>query len=854
MDFHNIERKWQQKWEEKKIFKARPKGKKYTNIEMLPYPSALGLHMGHARNYIIGDVNARYKRLQGFSVLYPMGYDSFGLPAENAAIKEGIHPKIYTEKAIKNYIRQQKALGLSYDWDRILMTHEKEYYKWDQWIFLQFLKNKLAYKKKSPVNWCSQCNTVLANEQVTNGFCWRHPDNPVEIKELDQWFFKTTDYADELLKDLEKLNWPEKIKEMQRNWIGKSNGVLIKFKIKDANEIIQVFTTRPDTICGVTFLAFSSQHPKIQDIIANTRNTSALQSFINKALTGDKYAETEKEGIFTGKYAINPITNEDIPIFIANFVLYEYGTGIIMAVPAHDQRDYEFAKKYSVPIKTVIQPREKQPLQNQAYVGDGILVNSHQFNGLENKEAIKQVAKFLKKNKLGKETTQYKLRDWLISRQRYWGAPIPIIYCTNCGIVPVPEKDLPVILPESVDFKTGGNPLATNEKFVNVKCPKCHQKAKRETDTMDTFVDSSWYFLKYCSPKSKKIFDNEVNFWMPIDMYIGGREHATGHLIYFRFFTKVMKDLGLLKISEPALTLYNHGDVNKDGLRMSKSRGNVVDPLDTVKKYSADTLRFFIILVSSPDKTLEWDERGIEGSHKFLKKTYSLLEKKLEATDKLLQNKMHRAIKEVTENIEEFKLNNTVIKLMEYVDFLNKRETISKESLEVICKLLNPFCPHLTEEMWEKLGNKNFLALQKWPKYNERYIDDELEFTEELIENTKKDIEQVFKLIQRDGKVALFVAEEWKYSFFKKLKKEIEKTREFKEILEKVKDKDHIQEIVKLIQAVLKDSSKLPRLILSQEKELAILKQAGFHVIKSEESQETKAKQAIPGKPAILVK
>jgi len=632
-DFNTIAKKWQKKWESSKIFKVDedPKKKKYYVLEMYPYPSGSGLHMGHARNYCIGDAFTRYKRMQGFNVLYPMGYDSFGLPAENAAIKAKSHPKIFTEKSVKNFIKQQKELGLSYDWSRMIASHTPEYYKWDQWIFLKMYEKGLVYKKKSAVNWCPKCNTVLANEQVHNGKCWRHETTNVEVKDLEQWFFKITNYADELLKDIGKLKgWPEDVKLMQKNWIGRSEGAEIKFPIENSDKILSVFTTRPDTFFGITFLVYAPEHPDVAELTKGTKYESKVKEFVRKVVLEDRFERTaedkEKEGMFIGKYAINPITKEKIPIYIANFVLYEYGTGAIIAVPAHDERDFQFAKKYKIPIKVVINPPDYElnpEKMTRSYMGDGVMVNSKQFNGMNNRDAIPEFAKFFKKNNCGNATVQYKLRDWLISRQRFWGCPIPIIYCEKCGILPVPEKDLPVKLPENFKFTIGkGNPLEHCKEFLNTKCPKCGAKAKRETDTMDTFVDSSWYFLRYCDSKNNKLpFDPEkAAYWMPIDTYIGGKEHATMHLIYFRFFTKFLRDIGLLKIDEPAPRLFNQGMLHKNGVVMSKSKGNVVIPEEIAKKYGIDTARLFLLFVASPDKDMEWSDEGIEGSFRFINK------------------------------------------------------------------------------------------------------------------------------------------------------------------------------------------------------------------------------------------
>jgi leucyl-tRNA synthetase len=616
VNFKQIESKWQKAWESKKIFQVKEsKKKKNYVLEMFPYPSGSGLHMGHAFNYTIGDIYARFKRMQGYNVLYPMGYDSFGLPAENAAIKAKVHPKKYTEKSINNFIKQQKELGLSYDWSRLIKTSDPEYYKWNQYLFLQLFKKGLVYKKAALVNWCPKCNTVLANEQVQNGKCWRHKDTDVIEKNLEQWFIKTTKYADELLKT-EKLDWPERIKLMQKNWIGKSKGTMVKFKIKESKETIEVFTTRPDTLYGVTFLVYSIQHPKVKELSKNKEVNTFL-----KNIPKQSPEEKEKEGVFIGRYAINPVNNEEVPIYASNFVVPDYATGVVMAVPSHDQRDFEFAKKYKIPIRVVIQNKNlNEKTMERVYVGEGTLVNSKQFSGTNSKVAIKKITNYLKKKKLGREITQYKLRDWLVSRQRYWGTPIPIVYCDKCGIVPV--KNLPVLLPEKVKFGKG-NPLTTNKQFLETKCPKCKGKAKRETDTMDTFFDSSWYFLRYTDPKNnKKPFDTKKqNYWMPVDTYIGGAEHACMHLIYARFFMKALKDLKLVKEKEPFKKLFNQGMLHgEDGFVMSKSRGNVVLPEEISKKYGIDTARFFLVSIASPDKDIEWSKKGIEGSFRFINK------------------------------------------------------------------------------------------------------------------------------------------------------------------------------------------------------------------------------------------
>ena len=609
-DFAKIDRKWQSTWDKKKAFSVKDSGKnKFYCLEMFPYPSGAGLHMGHALNYTIGDVYARFKRMNGFNVLYPMGYDSFGLPAENASIKAKTHPRKFTESAIKNFIKQQKSLGLSYDWSRMVKTSDPDYYKWNQYFFLKFFEKGLAYRKKAPVNWCPKCNTVLANEQVQNGKCWRHEDTDVEVKKLEQWFLKTTKYADELLDSVDSLDWPDRIKSMQKNWIGKSYGAEIIFDVN--NEPWKIFTTRPDTIFGVTFMVVSAQHEKLFDLVTKEHKKD-VENFLRKIKSTKKEDadKLDKEGVFTGSFAVNPMTLEKVPIWIGNFVVADYGSGMVMAVPGHDQRDFDFAKKYKLPIKFVIKPEEYEMNlkdMNEAYSGKGVLINSDKFNDLENDEAKEKIVKELSKRKLGKKQFQFKLRDWLVSRQRYWGTPIPIVYCDSCGTVPVKEKDLPIKLPERVVFGKG-NPLETNKKFLEVKCPSCGKKARRETDTMDTFFDSSWYYLRYCDSGNKKLpFDKKkVNYWMTVDQYIGGAEHACLHLIYARFFTKALRDLGFFgseEFDEPFSSLFNQGLIHgEDGNKMSKSLGNVIDPLVITKKYGADSLRLFLVSVASQDK------------------------------------------------------------------------------------------------------------------------------------------------------------------------------------------------------------------------------------------------------------
>ena len=758
-DFKAIEKKWQKKWEEGRIFEVKEGGKeKFYSLEMFPYPSASGLHMGHAFNYIIGDVYSRFRIMQGFNVLHPMGYDSFGLPAENAAVKAGEDPKEYTETAIKNFVRQQKSLGLTYDWTRAVMTHKPEYYQWNQYFFLKFLEKGLVYKKKSPVNWCSDCRSVLANEQVHNGKCWRHHDTDVEIRELEQWFIKTTDYAEELLEMVDRLDWPERIKIMQKNWIGRSEGAEIDFEIN--GEKWPIFTTRPDTIFGVTFVVVSAQHPRLKELVTSPQKKE-VEAFLKriKSVKQEDLDKLEKEGVFTGSYAVNPATNEKVPVYAANFVISDYGSGMVMAVPAHDQRDFDFAMKYNLPMKIVVRPKDFEIEESNgqlpsAYEGEGELVNSGDFDGLENKKAKESIIRFLGKKKLGRKRVQFKIRDWLISRQRYWGTPIPVVYCDECGMVP--EKSLPVELPKKVTFGKG-NPLESNKEFVEVKCPKCGGKARRDTDTMDTFFDSSWYFLRFCDPKNKdEPFDFEkAKYWMPVDFYTGGAEHACMHLIYARLFTKILRDFGMLEFDEPFKQLFNQGMIHgNDGVVMSKSRGNGVDPLDMIGKYGADSLRLALVSFASPDKDSRWDEKILLGNFKFVGRVYSYFDeiKGFGKADEKTESKLNKAVKDVTEYIEGLKYNLAAIELRNFFDSLP--EKTSKQVLEKFLRILQPFCPHISEELWEKLGNKGFIALEKWPEADESKINEKFDKEEAAVEKLAEDINSVMGIFARDRKEA----------------------------------------------------------------------------------------------------
>lgn len=757
-NFAKIEKKWQDRWEKEKIFEVKEDGKKkkFYVLEMYPYPSGSGLHIGHAFNYTIGDVYARFKRMQGFNVLYPMGYDSFGLPAENAAIKNKSHPKKFTEDAIKNYIKQQMNLGLSYDWSRKVECHKPEFYKWDQWIFLQMLKKGLAYKKSAPVNWCKKCNTVLANEQVKDGKCYLHEDTEVEIKHLSQWFFKITKYADELYESLDKLeDWPEDIKAMQRNWIGKSHGFEIGFEIN--GEKWPIFTTRPDTLFGVTFMVISAQHPRLHELVTD-RQKKEVDAFLKKIKSTSQkdIEELEKEGAFTGSYAINPATGERVPVYAGNFVVADYGAGMVMAVPAHDQRDFEFAKKYKIPIKVVIKPFEYElnaERMSRAFTGEGELINSEEFNFSNNKEAIDEMGK-----KFGKKVVNFKIRDWLVSRQRFWGTPIPVVYCDKCGAVGVHEKDLPVTLPDDVKFTTERNPLIGDDKFVKTKCPSCGGNARRETDTMDTFVNSSWYFLRYCDPKNEKeIFDKKkVKHWMPVDLYIGGREHATGHLIFCRFYTKFLRDLGLLDFDEPATRLFNQGMVQgEDGQKMSKSKGNVVLPETVSEKYGIDSARLFLLSLGGLDKVRDWSDKGAEGSLRLIEKIIDYVENvKIGKSSAKVEHKVNKAIRDVTLDVETLRYNMAIIKLRELFESLESE--IAKKDLENFLKLLAVFAPHVSEELWERIGNKPFVSLDSWPEFDAKKINEDFDKIDAAVEKTVADVLNILKIVKGE-KIYVYV-------------------------------------------------------------------------------------------------
>ncbi len=789
-DSRAIEPKWQKYWDKTGLFKVYedPEKKKYYLLEMFPYPSGK-LHMGHVRNYTIGDVVARYKRMQGFNVLHPIGWDAFGMPAENAAIANNSHPAKWTYSNIDAMREQLKELGVSYDWDRETATCRPEYYRWEQWLFLKMYEKGMAYRKESFVNWCEPCQTVLANEQVEAGMCWRC-GKPVRQKKLRQWFFRITDYADDLLEYCDKLpGWPAKVTTMQKNWIGKSYGAEINFPVENSDKVITVFTTRQDTVFGATFMCLAPEHPLVAELCKNTPQKEKVEKFIEKMAMQDRSAKAvesyEKEGVFTGAYCINPMTKRKMPIYTANFALMEYGTGAVMSVPAHDQRDFDFAKKYGLDIIVVVSPENKElnpKTMKEAYTDDGIMVNSGQFNGMPNREALNAIADYMEKNGIGKKTVNYRLRDWGISRQRYWGCPIPVIYCDDCGIVPVPEQDLPILLPEDADLGDGGkSPLPDLEYFAKTKCPKCgRQDARRETDTMDTFVESSWYFERYCSPRyDKGMFDKKaVDYWMPVDQYIGGVEHAILHLLYSRYFTRVLKDLGLVEYKEPFTNLLTQGMVCKESTscpehgylfpeqvdwesgkpvcklcqspvkigrveKMSKSKKNVVDPKSMIDQYGADVVRLFCLFAAPPERDLEWSDQGLEGSLRFLNRVWRLAKDWLDdikdkeafdgSLDELDENsekifrKTHETINKVTRDIEDrFHFNTVISAVMELVNTIYSVDQsdrspvmakVMRAAIESAVLLISPIVPHISEEIWSALGNNSSVLLAKWPSF-----------------------------------------------------------------------------------------------------------------------------------------
>ncbi len=733
---NKIEKKWQKKWEKQDLYKAEDfskKPKKYIMVEF-PYPSGDGLHMGHLRSYCSLDALARKKRMEGFNVLYPMGWDAFGLPTENYAIKTGIHPAKVTENNIKIFKKQMNSLGLSFDWSREINTSEPKYYRWSQWIFIQLFKKGLAYQSKMPINWCPSCKIGLANEEVIAGKCERCGAQ-TEKKTIKQWMLKITKYADRLIKDLDKINYLEKIKTQQINWIGKSHGTEFNLQIADSSDKITVFTTRVDTIFGITALIVAPEHPLLEKLTAN-ENKEKIKKYVLDSKKKSEFERTklekEKTGVFTGSYCINPINQEKVPIWVSDYVIATYGGGAVMIVPAHDKRDYQFAKKYGLEIREVISGGN---ISKEPYVNYGKLINSGNFNGLFSKEAIEKITDWLIKNKNGKETTQYKLRDWIFSRQHYWGEPIPIIHCDKCGIVPVPEKSLPVELPHVKKYKpskTGESPLAKIKKWVNTKCPKCNGPAQRETDTMPNWAGSSWYFLRYIDPNNNKELADfkKLKYWLPVDLYNGGMEHTTLHLLYSRFWHKFLYDIGIVPTIEPYQRRYSHGVVlSGDSRKMSKSFDNVVRPDDVIVHYGADTLRTYEMFMGPFDQMISWSDKGVQGCFRFINKVWQIFsnkEKFNSRSNRELITKLHQLIKKVNQDLESMKFNTVIAAFMEFINlWAEENNALAKKESEMFLKLLAPFAPHIAEELWEQSGNKKSIFLEKWPKYNKKLIKEE---------------------------------------------------------------------------------------------------------------------------------
>jgi leucyl-tRNA synthetase len=906
-----IEKYWQHEWEQHEIFRSErlPGKNKFYCLEMFPYPSA-SLHMGHLRNYVIGDCLARFKRMQGFNVLYPMGYDAFGLPAENAAILHKTHPEKWTNQNIKRIEEQQKRMGLNYDWSREVKTCMPEYYKWNQWIFIKFYEKDLAYQKEAWVNWCPKCNTVLANEQVINGRCWRC-STEVSRKRLKQWFFRTRRYAEELLKNLDFLEWPEKVKEMQRNWIGRSEGTEIKFRVKGSNEEITVFTTRPDTLFGVTFLTLAPGHPLVEKWV---KDTDLEEKWKELFKLSQQSRGQDKEGFFLGRHAVHPLTGEEIPIWTGSFVVAEYGEGAVMGVPAHDQRDFEFARMNNFQIKPVINPLNRNLKFNEfdrAYEGEGTLFNSGEFDKLGSEKAREAITKKLEELDLGRRRVDYKLRDWLVSRQRYWGTPIPVIYCERCGVVPVPEEDLPVKLPKHVDFTGKGNPLETSGEWLNTRCQKCGGLARRETDTMDTFVDSSWYFLRYCSPKSEKypIEKEDARYWMPVDQYIGGIEHAILHLLYSRFFTKALRDLGLIGFDEPFSKLLCQGMVKKptpycencgrflhpeearDGrcvecggkiamrsVAMSKSLGNIVETEEIVNEYGADTARFFILFAANPESDIDWSMSGVEGINKLINKLWAMIvEKPIDqretwsARDERIRFLLNSIVKQVTENLNILRLRDSLNSLVELINAMSQyRETsvnskIWEECCRKVCLLLSPFSPHLAEEMWHRLGMKNFVSLEVWPKWEDEIIKQEGRW--KMFNRLDDDIKEIIKVTGITPKqIEITLGMQWKYDLFSMLAKKRNTPERWekdlmKDLMNDQELRKHSKEVSQIVKKIISKPSLLPEEELSREDEYEFISNAKeliedqlgaqVTVLLEEGSKNIKAGQALPGKPAI---
>lgn len=880
-----IEKKWQRRWRQQQVFVAKSGQEAQDNyyaLDMYPYPSG-SMHMGHVRNYSLGDANARFRRMRGYNVLYPMGFDSFGLPAENAAIDKGENPAAWTESNIEDLKQQMQRLGFSFDWSRELASHREDYYRWNQWLFLKFYQRGLAYKDEAEVNWCPHCKTVLANEQVVDGQCERC-DSLVEKKKREQWFYKITEYSDELLDELKNLDWPDKVKKMQRDWINRSEGTEVVFDIKDRDESLKVFTTRPDTLYGCTFMALAPEHPLAEELAEGDQEISQFAQEIKRLSNRDRQG---KRGLETELKAINPVNGEELPIYIAEFVLMEYGTGAIMAVPAHDQRDFDFAQEHGIEIRQVIRPEDDEDEQEleKAYEGEGVLTSSQEFSGLDSARAREEITDKLKEEGKARRTTNYRLKDWNISRQRYWGTPIPIIYCDNCGTVPVPREDLPVELPKrEIEIDVEGSPLEHVEDFVNVECPQCGADAKRETDTLDTFVDSSWYFLRFCSPNYEQApFDrNKAEQWMPVDQYTGGIEHAVLHLLYARFFTKVLNDIDLAPVREPFHKLLNQGMVLLNGEKMSKSRGNVVTPGEVIDSYGADVGRLFILARSSPEKELDWTDEGVKATYELIRNLYNLVEDNKEKLtqapdraggnliDRYFLSLTHQTVRQVTNQMKDMRYHDAVSQLKQllsaayrYLDEAPQspiKDQVLTEIADKLVLLFAPLIPHLCEELWQELGHDQLIAESDWPEAEKDKIDEKAEAAWELADQISSDVREIKKITGIDSPetIKIIVAAPWRFQ----LHRQVEADKELSEIMQEERFRQRGEQVASYYQD-LAEEYHLSSLILGAEEQLQALREmsdylqeklGGKVVIEEEEaSQEDKAGKARPQKPAIVL-
>lgn len=872
-DHEAIEQKWQQRWDEDNVFQAdQDADQSFYCLEMFPYPSG-SMHMGHVRNYAIGDCISRYQRMKGKSVLHPMGWDAFGLPAENAAIDRGISPKEWTEDNIDTLKSQMKMLGFDYDWDREIQTCDPDYYKWDQWIFLQLYNEGLAYQDSSKVNWCPGCQTVLANEQVENGECWRC-DSDVHQKTMQQWNLSITEYADELVDDLDDLDdWPDKVKKMQEDWIGRSHGATIEFPVKDSDESLTVFTTRPDTIHGATYMAVAPEHDLAQQVAEENQD---IRRYIDKATQRSNEAREQrsKAGVPTGKHAVNPVTNETIPIYIAEFVLSDYGTGAIMAVPGHDQRDHGFAKEHDLPIKQVIKPEHQtHHVEASAYEDDGILVNSDFLNELAVDEAQDKITSYLETEGIGEQSTRYRLQDWTISRQRYWGTPIPILHCDECGTVPVPEDNLPVELPGDVEFTEEGNPLDTSDSFKSTTCPRCGGEAQRETDTMDTFVNSSWYFLRFCDPNNDEtmVESDKADAMMPVDKYIGGVEHAVMHLLYSRFITKFLRDQDVVDVDEPFSDLLTQGMVHLEGKMMSKSKQHLVSPEETVEDYGADTGRTFMLFLGKPEKGVDWSDEGIQGTHRFLKRSYKLptsnqIDQQVPLDQDTFQSKWNTYLREISTAMEETRLNEAVKHLMSWQQLLNEYDKDTEtwsNSFSAYLRCLAPFAPHLAEELWHDHVNDSYVSSERWPAVDDEAINPVAEYKHSTAQAMIEDVEEIQSLtgISNPSQITFVVAPRWKYDVANKVQELINEGG-LDDAVSKIMQTDlrtHGDDAVSLTQTYVSDQSKLPWIAASQTDDKAAvekLREVLDTPVKVEHADDEGIDQdghALPGKPAIIL-